>query len=1132
MHSEMVFMFSGQGSQYNKMGLELYENQPVFRQSMEQLDRIFHDLTGKSVIEELYLNTKRKGSRFDDILYTHPAIFMVQYALAETLKAEGMTPRYTLGVSLGEYVALAVAGVLTAEQALELIVKQVELLKKTCKTGAMIAILDNEQLYHGNAELNTRSELIAVNFEKHFTIACKREHIKDIQQFIKERNIASLKLPVNYAFHSASIDELEEPYRTYLQKIDYKTPARGVSLVSAMAGGSVQAVGESFLWDVLRKPMNFRGALESLSSGGERLFLDLGPSGTLENFSKYILEQPQARQVRSVITPMGSELKKLNEIVAEYGQMNLKKEAWEPKMKMKSYLFPGQGAQFMGMGGTLFKEFPEYTAIADRVLGYSIEELCLKNSSRLLDTTAYTQPALYVVNVLSYLKELRDSGEAPDFVAGHSLGEYSALYAAGVFDFETGLKIVQKRGALMNTATGGGMAAVIGLTEEAIHRILADHRLDKLDVANLNTPTQIALSGLMEDVQAAKEIFEQNGASAYVVLNVSGAFHSRYMRSSALQFQEFLSQFEFAPPSIPVIANLTARPYSIGDAVHYMTEQMVSSVKWSESVRYLMGRHPEMELTQIGPGHVIAGLVSKIKREAEPLIVDDAAEARLLFAESASTAEAETAPEAAKPVATVEALNTAEPVVVEAPAADFTVEPEPVQTQEEALVQTAFTGTRLGSAAFKQRYGLEYAYLLGGMNDGISSSELVVQAGKTGCLAFLGAGGMKPAELAEAIRHIRRELGNSKSIGVAVTYHPIYPNREEELLDLLLREKIQLVEASSYLTLTPALVKYRLLGLTRAEDGTVHRANRIIAKVSRPDIATLFMLPAPARIVDKLLADRQITAEQAELARLVPVADDLCAAGDSAGPTDQANLISLLPTLLRLKKELSRTFAPVQEMHIGAAGGIGTPEAAAGVFLMGADFILTGSINQCTVESGASPEVKELLEQVNVYDMAYVPSLELFELGGKAQVLKKGLFFSARANKLYELYRNTGSIAQLDSKTKSQLEDKYFGQPMTDVLEICKRGMSAEERAAVQGDSKQQLAAVFKWYIAKGKASAIAGESGNKVNYSIMCGPAMGAFNQWVKGTPLEAWRHRRAGEIAVKMMNGAAQIIKGEVLV
>lgn len=214
---------------------------------------------------------------------------------------------------------------------------------------------------------------------------------------------------------------------------------------------------------------------------------------------------------------------------------------------------------------------------------------------------------------------------------------------------------------------------------------------------------------------------------------------------------------------------------------------------------------------------------------------------------------------------------------------------------------------------------------------------------------------MKAAELGNAIRHIRRELGDSKLLGVSVTYHPIYPQQEEQLIDLLLQEKIRLVEASSYLTLTPALIKYRLLGLTLAEDGTVQSSHKIIAKVSRPDIASMFMSPAPARIVDKLLAQRQITAEQAELARLIPVADDLCAAGDSAGPTDQANLLSLLPTLIRLKKELAVTFAPVSRMHIGAAGGIGTPEAAAGLFLMGADFILTGSINQCTVESGTSP---------------------------------------------------------------------------------------------------------------------------------------------------------------------------------
>lgn len=292
---------------------------------------------------------------------------------------------------------------------------------------------------------------------------------------------------------------------------------------------------------------------------------------------------------------------------------------------MKAYLFPGQGAQYVGMGGTLFKEFPDYTAIADRVLGYSIEELCLRNSSKLLDSTAYTQPALYVVNVLSYLKELQNAG-APDFVAGHSLGEYCALYAAGVFDFETGLKIVQKRGALMNSATGGGMAAVIGLTEEAILHILEEHCLDKLDVANLNAPTQIALSGLKEDVEAAQSIFERNGALAYVILNVSGAFHSRYMHPSALEFREFLSHLHFSEPSIPVIANLTARPYSVGNAIDYMAEQMISSVKWTESVRYLMGRHPEIELVQIGPGHVIEGLVNKIRREAKPLTDSDAVE--------------------------------------------------------------------------------------------------------------------------------------------------------------------------------------------------------------------------------------------------------------------------------------------------------------------------------------------------------------------------------------------------------------------------------------------------------------------------------------------------------------------------
>ncbi|WP_410511165.1 ACP S-malonyltransferase [Paenibacillus sp. BR2-3] len=1119
MQREIVFMFSGQGSQYNKMGIELYDNNTVFRQSMDDLDKIFQSLTGKSVVEELYFNPKRKGSRFEDIFYTHPAIFMIQYALAHTLADRGIYPQYVLGVSLGEYVALAVAKVITPEQALELIVSQVELLRKNCKGGAMIAVLDNELLYHGNKELNTRSELIAVNYEKHFTVACKREHTKEVQQYLKEKNATTLKLPVHYAFHSAAIDELQEPYCAYLQTVHMQTP--DVRIVSSMTGGLVQQIGPEFLWDVLRKPMDFGGALQSLPSGGQQFYIDLGPSGTLENFSKNILDKTEVQNIRSVITPMGSDLKKLNEVVAYCEHMNLKRDGWKPKMK--AYLFPGQGAQSVGMGGKLFKEFPEYTRIADQVLGYSIEELCLENKSKLLDITAYTQPALYVVNVLSYLKDLQETGEAPDFVAGHSLGEYSALYAAGVFDFETGLKIVQKRAELMHTATGGGMAAVLGLTENEIRKILADHRLDTLDVANLNTPTQIAVSGPKENIQAAKEVFENNGATAYVILNVSGAFHSRYMTDSARQFKEFLSQFHFSAPSIPVISNLTARPYTLANSVHYMTEQMVSSVKWCETVCYLMGRQADIELKQVGPGHVIAGLISKIKREADPLTVEDSLEEKLTFKDEAAEVV-----EAADAVEVVEAVE--EPVLItteveQIPPVQSIPEPEKVEKS------MATPGARLGSDTFKQRYGLQYAYLMGGMNDGISSRELVVQAGKNGCLAFLGAGGMSMTGLEDSIRYIRRELGSNEPFGVTVTYHPIQMAKEERLIEVLLREDVRLIEASSYLTLTPALVKYRLKGLVKEADGAVRRANRIIAKVSRPDIAKMFMLPPPERIVDKLLVDGQITPEQAQLARLVPMADDICSAGDSAGPTDQANILSLLPTIIRLKRELSLQFEPIKDIHIGAAGGIGTPEAAAGVFLMGADFILTGSINQCTVESGASTEIKDVLEQVNVYDMAYVPSLELFELGGKAQVVKKGLFFSARANKLYEIYRNVGSIPQIDSKTKSQLEDKYFGRTLQSVLEECKRQMSTEELTALNGDPKQQMAVVFKWYIENAKKSAIAGESGNKVNYSIMCGPAIGSFNQWVKGTSLEAWRNRRVGQIAAMIMNEAAEMVKGDVV-
>src|SRR5690606_26574789 len=224
---------------------------------------------------------------------------------------------------------------------------------------------------------------------------------------------------------------------------------------------------------------------------------------------------------------------------------------------MKAYLFPGQGSQRVGMGEGLFAAFPEITASADSILGLSIEELCLRDPERRLGQTQYTQPALYVVNALTCRRRLEETGERPDFVAGHSLGEYNALECAGAVSFEDGLRLVKKRGELMSAAPKATMAAVIGLTAERVGEILAPNGLGTVDVANLNAAKQIIMSGLEPDIRAAQACFEAQQA-VYVPLNVSGAFHSRYMQPVVAEFADFLGGFSFAEPRLPVVANVDA----------------------------------------------------------------------------------------------------------------------------------------------------------------------------------------------------------------------------------------------------------------------------------------------------------------------------------------------------------------------------------------------------------------------------------------------------------------------------------------------------------------------------------------------------------------------------------------------
>ncbi len=277
----------------------------------------------------------------------------------------------------------------------------------------------------------------------------------------------------------------------------------------------------------------------------------------------------------------------------------------------KIYVFPGQGSQSAGMGGELFDQFPELVRQADEVLGCSIKSLCLDDPENRLNQTDYTQPALYIVNALTYLSKTDGTDLHPDFVAGHSLGEYNALFVAGVFDFITGLKLVQKRGQIMVKVTGGGMAAVIGMQPDKIKQVLKDASFNSIDIANFNSTKQTVISGRKEDIDTVKTVFEDAGVRLFIPLKVSGAFHSRYMQDAQNEFAGFLKSFEFQPVQIPVIANYTAAPYENDETMNNMVQQISSPVRWVESIQYLK-QQPEPEFEEIGPGNVLTKLIKQI----------------------------------------------------------------------------------------------------------------------------------------------------------------------------------------------------------------------------------------------------------------------------------------------------------------------------------------------------------------------------------------------------------------------------------------------------------------------------------------------------------------------------------------
>jgi trans-AT polyketide synthase, acyltransferase and oxidoreductase domains len=1059
----IVFQFSGQGSQYHQMGRELFETEPVFRAALQRLDALVQDVAGGSVLARLYDPARTTAEPFTETTITHPAIVMVELALAETLMASGITPDLLLGASLGEYTAAVLAGVLEPEECLPRLVAMARSAAE-CEPGGMLAVLGPEDLHEHEPELR-RLELAARNYDGHFVLAGSLGALADAERILAERAVPFHRLPVAHGFHSRLMDPGRAGFDALWSGVELRSPR--IPLISCVTTGRVSRLTIDHLWRVGRDPIEFSATLAALESTGPHLYVDVGPSGTLHNFVRANLARAPGSPSGSLplLTPFASDARQLARVRKHVGSGATDTPATVRAADgvLMVYGFPGQGAQSTGMGADLFDRFPELVSEADATLGYSIRDLCLENREGLLKRTEFTQPALYVVETMSYLHRSREVTRPPDYLVGHSLGEYAALFAADVFDFATGLRLVQRRGELMAQAAPGGMAAVVGCDLETVQATLAEADLTSLDLANHNTPDQVVLAGPAADLQSASAHLERRGART-VMLPVSAPFHSRYMRAAAEAFRELLDATALRPPRIPVIANVDARPYRPERLRETLAAQIASSVRWVDTIRYLEAQG-EFTFEELGPGRALTNMVRKI--------------------------------------------HHAPPAPPSAPSRDPTAAP-----RSPAPTGSVPTAELLGAPAFRERYGLRLAYLTGGMYGGISSRALIAGIAKVGGMGFLGTGGLPLAAVEAELRDVAGALDAGQRFGVNVLHQPGHPEREQALIDLLLRHRVSTIEASGFPRATPALVKYRLKG------------GRIIAKVSRTDTARSFFQPASDEIVRRLLERGEVTAHEAAQAATMPIADDLCVEAGGGWRADAPSLAPLLPAVVRLRDELAGPWDPV---HVGAAGGIGTPEAAAAALVLGAQFLLTGSVNQCTVEAATSPEAKQMLSRLEVHDTEPAPCGEMFELGVRARILKRGVFLAARAERLYQLWRTHESFSDLDAATQREIEETYLRRPFEEAW----RAQLADDPlvGSANGgpvDGKRRLALAFRSYLDAGFALARAGAAGRQVDYLVYCGPAMGAFNQWVRGTELEPWKARHVDVIAETLLTRTAQLLHG----
>ena len=439
----------------------------------------------------------------------------------------------------------------------------------------------------------------------------------------------------------------------------------------------------------------------------------------------------------------------------------------------------------------------------------------------------------------------------------------------------------------------------------------------------------------------------------------------------------------------------------------------------------------------------------------------------------------------------------------------------------------------LGSRGFAQDHGVRFCYLVGAMANGIASVELVEAMGRAGILSFFGAAGLGPGPVEDAIDHISTRLGDLPW-GFNLIHSPYEPLLEEAVADLYVRRGVSRVSASAYMDLTLPLVRYRLHGIHTDSSGRIVTPHRVVAKVSRVEVARKFFAPAPAKMLAELVARGDLTEDQARMAESVPVAQDLTVEADSGGHTDNRPAIALVPTMLALRDRLQAEHEYDVPLRVGAAGGISTPHSVAAAFSMGADYVMTGSVNQACREAGTSDTVRKMLAEAEQADVTMAPAADMFEMGVRLQVLKRGTMFPMRAHRLYDLYRAHSSLEDIPDDERKNLERTIFRMSLDEIWTETRSFWEARDAGQVEKaerDPKHRMALVFRWYLGMSSRWANRGEPGREMDYQVWCGPAMGAFNEWVRGSVLEPWESRRAESVAHNMLHGAAVITRANAL-